>query len=414
MIYLFYFIMFLGILNFFYKKRTFDFFSIAFISAMIYFFPGFVGYVGIEKINMTEPISVYTYTVVILVVLSLILTSLMFDTTKKKEISFIFLEKNSSYLAEAALIIGISSFVILYMTQGSMLFTAGKASLAENYSRWSILYQSGISLATILFFIQKKYKFAIFSLLVLSINIYIGYRSTFVITIISLLTIYLNKKGPIRFIRYAKIIFIAFIGLMFLLVAKVLLPTFKYAIITGDYNYFLNYISDLGNVFRIAILNAEPFVTMWTLNTIINNNFETSATELLGLLALLIPFGSEIGIQGRTFNSLFQPILFSWANYGVGSNIWAQFYSIGGFFVLSIFLLIYNFFLYLASQALLIRSSYLKAVFAIMSSYWAFYIHRNDIGFQITLERRVIIIYIFSLILSIVIYNFFPKKRKSK
>jgi hypothetical protein len=55
----------------------------------------------------------------------------------------------------------------------------------------------------------------------------------------------------------------------------------------------------------------------------------------------------------------------------------------------------------------------IKGGVALFFSYWAFYIHRNDIGFQITLEKRVLLVWLFCLLVSTFLLTILSVKRKS-
>lgn len=408
MIYLFYVTVFIGLLSFFVKKRRFDFFSIAFLSSLIYFLPGFFGYVGFVEFGMYEDIAPMTYIVFISVILSLVLASSLYDIKKERKIKFSRFDKNSRYLGESALILSLFSLVMLYLTMGNSLFNSNKSELLQDLNRWIILFHFFTPLATIIFFIKKKYNVVLFCFILLVFDIYIGFRSSFALTLISIITIFLNSKGAIRLIRYWKTMFVILFATLLLLVVKVLLASFKY----GNYDVTLRYLSDF-NLLNIAILHSEPFGTQLILNSVIVNNFETSVTQFTSLFVLFIPLISEFGMVAQSFNSQFQQSLFSGVTYGMGSNIWAQMWSVGWVTFL-IFLMIFNYVIYIGSRLLLINSNYFKSGIALFFSYWSFYIHRNDIAYQLTLERRVIMIYFFAFLISSILYNVLPKKAKLK
>jgi len=351
-----------------------------------------------------------TYMVFILVFISLIIASIIYDLKKNREFNFSFLNKQSRYLGESALVLGLISLVMLYLTLGSSLFNYNKSELLGDLNRWIILFHFFTPLAAIVFFIKGSYYLVLFCFILLFFDIFIGFRSPFALTLISILIIYLNNKGSIRIIKYWKVMILSLVGVLFLLITKVLSASLKY----GNYDVTMQYLSDSSNLIFLAITQSEPFGTQLILNEVIVKNFETSITQFASLFVLLIPLISEFGFKAESFNSQFQPSLFSGVYYGMGSNIWAQMWSSGGWLMLLLFLVIFNSVLHIGSKLLLVSSPYLKAGIALFFSYWAFYIHRNDIAYQITLERRVIMIYIFALLLSAIIYYVVPKRPKIK
>jgi len=406
MIYLFYFVAFSGISYFLIKQRRFDFLSLAYASSLLYFLPGFFGHVGFKKFDSMSNISSITYIVFIIVLISIIVTAILYDKKERQPFPSYFLPKESIYIGYSALFLGLLSLVFVLATTGNSLFVADKSVVLSSLNRWMILFHFFIPLATIIFFTQKKYYLLFFCFLFLIFDVLVGFRSSFALTLISILTIALNNKGSIRLIYYWKTLILSLAGVMFLLIIKMIL----YSIKSGDFSA----IFDQKDLILSSIINAEPFGIQLILNEVIIKNFETSLSQFSSLFAIFIPLYSTIDSTIISFNDLFQPILFAEINYGMANNIWAQMWSSGGWLLLLLFLVFFNSILFLGSKLLLVNSSNLKALTALLFSYWAFYIHRNDIFYQLNLERRVLMVYMLSLILSILVYKLLPHKVKSR
>jgi cellulose synthase/poly-beta-1,6-N-acetylglucosamine synthase-like glycosyltransferase len=154
----------------------------------------------------------------------------------------------------------------------------------------------------------------------------------------------------------------------------------------------------------LLFMTSEPFTIQEILNEVVKNDFESSPFQFSGLLGLLVPFLPEIGFNVISFNDLFQPYLFSNVDYGMANNIWAQMWSAGGYFLFFIFIIIYNYILYIGSKYIRYTEGSLKIFIIFLMVIWSFYIHRNDIVGQLTLEKRAFIIYLVALVSSWIIF----------
>jgi hypothetical protein len=131
---------------------------------------------------------------------------------------------------------------------------------------------------------------------------------------------------------------------------------------------------------------------------VVTNRFETTADHVISSLYQFILFAPELGAESITFNSLFQPALFPNVEYGLAANIWAQMWSAGGWPLLIVFVLIFNVILALGNSTLRARSAVLKAGLAPVFCCWAFYIHRNELGYALNLEKRLLLLLFFVIV----------------
>ena len=141
------------------------------------------------------------------------------------------------------------------------------------------------------------------------------------------------------------------------------------------------------------------------LNEVTLLDFSVGWSHLTGIFYQFILFSPELGLEGKSFNDLFQMALFPHVTYGMANNIWAEMWSAGGWLLLLIFMIVFIGFLEVFSILLASRRASLRSFFAVMASYWAFYLHRNDIGYELFLLKGVILIMLSSLIVAALIRN---------
>jgi hypothetical protein len=104
----------------------------------------------------------------------------------------------------------------------------------------------------------------------------------------------------------------------------------------------------------------------------------------------MLPFANELGAPTEGFNDLFQPSLFSSVTeFGLGSNIWAEMLASGGWALLVVFMLGACGVCLLIQRLADSRNSAISAVAALLVGYWSFYVHRNDLIYQLTLTGAV-------------------------
>ncbi len=149
--------------------------------------------------------------------------------------------------------------------------------------------------------------------------------------------------------------------------------------------------------------HSEPFVVQQTLNQVVINHFETNADHLFSALNQFLVFGSELGAEDITFNGIYQPALFADVGYGMAANIWAQMWSAGGWPFLIFFTLVFNMVLAVGNATLYARNIILRAALAPFFCYWAFYIHRNELGYMLNLEKRLFLVLFFVIVIASII-----------
>lgn len=304
--------------------------------------------------------------------------------------------QNSTLLLTA---ITIFSFILLILTVGEALFNPVKSEMMEDLNRWHILMVQSASIGAVISFIQKrKFLFAI-CMFMLIFNIYIGFRSTTAIVVISIFLYSLWKQGKQRLLiqNFKMIVLGGFIAIFFFSYKNI------YSLIkAGEYSLAFERLTSL-DYYINSISYSEPFATQLVLNEVVNQNFKVGVEHFAGIINHLVLFAGQLGAEITDFNSLFQPVLFPNVTSGMASNIWAEMWSSGGWPLLILFLVIFTTVLFFGSRLLNISDSNIQGLVLLSMTYWAFYIHRNTLYYQINLEKRVLIVWIVAVVISILL-----------
>ena len=172
------------------------------------------------------------------------------------------------------------------------------------------------------------------------------------------------------------------------------------AIKLGMWDVIADRIQDT-DLYTAAIMMSEPFNTQAILNEVVAQDFRVGMGHLRDIFSQFVLFSPELGSAPLSFNDLFQPTLFpSDLDYGMANNIWAEMLSSGGWPLLGLFVAFFVVMLIPGSYLIRSRDPIIAAGTALTFSYWAFYIHRNDLLYQINLEKRTILVWVACVVLS--------------
>ncbi len=371
------------------KKRTyFDFLSLMFFSTLFYFLPFIFGFVTIKENNIVKYISINskTYNIAIILFLSILLVTFLYDKYIKQKIkqrNYYILMDKGFYKFCICLFCVIS--IWFYITQGR--FMIGKVRDLSNmvgiYKIWSnmILILGGVSI------VSRSKLGVLISILGASFDLYLGDRTIFVILIITLVSYTLIEKCSKGLIYYKKMIVVILLIILPLIVYKKLIGPIQ----RGDIYELVNRITTM-ETYTNSIVSIEPFTTQCILNEVVSKNYKVKENTLVAVYNL-IPLMEKY--KYTTFNEQMQEVLFSSIEYGMGSNVWAEMYSNLSIIGVYIMILIYVF-IGVAASFLFekVDGDILKAIMLISFSLFIFYIHRNSIVYQINLNFRVIYLYI--------------------
>lgn len=373
-----------GGLYFLLKNRQFDYFGLAYSSALVYFLPGFFGSTsyhigGVWSDTLIHP---EAYWVMIFVLLSIWVSAWVMSYAPKVLAvrSAVPTESGVSILLLLSTVVG---FIGLLATSGSGVLQP-KEMIMESLGRWHILLYTAATVGLSIAFRKRQYLLAGAFLAFLGFDLFLGFRSAFAIGIISIAVIFLHDEGKQRLIfsNWKMVLALLTFG-AFMFGYKMI----AFAVKAGLWDSVWSQLQD-SNTYLFMFTHSEPFAVQQTLNEVITNRFHTAADHIYSSFYQLSLFAPELGAENITFNSLFQPALFPGVEYGLAANIWAQMWSAGGWPLVMLFALIFNIVLAIGNATLHARSIVLKAGLAPVFCYWAFYIHRNELGYALNLEKR--------------------------
>ena len=388
-----------GLLYFLLCLRRFDLFSVAFLSGCVYFLPGFFGYtVAPMSATTHSPVDLEdgAYLVMSAVLIAIWFGALLFDYAPRHTVLALRLQGSES-APLWAVTLAVIGYLMLVATAGEALLLDDKIAMMESLNRWHILGATAAPLGAVLSFACRRWLLLALSMIMLLFDMYIGFRVSFAIAMIAIVTVYLVRDGPQRLaIQNWKIgcMGMAFVSL--LLVYKQIFVAMK----LGMWDVIVERIQDT-DLYTTAIMMSEPFNTQAILNEVVGQDFRVGMGHFRDIASQFVLFSPELGNAPLSFNDLFQPTLFpSDLDYGMANNMWAEMLSSGGWPLLGLFITIFVVMLMLGSYVIRSRDPILAAGAAVTFSYWAFYIHRNDLLYQVNLEKRALLVWAVCVVLS--------------
>ncbi len=379
--------------------RQFDFFSVAFFSACVYFLPGFFGYtVAPVGVDMAAPVDLedQTYLVMVGVLIVVWAGALLFDHVGGSHAAGWDLN-GSAEAAWCATLLAVIGYALIWVTAGEALLSDDKIAMMESLNRWHVLGATAAPLGAVLAFASSRWPLLSVCMALLLFDMYIGFRVSFGIALIAMFTLHLSRYGRQRLaVQNWQI---GCLGVTFVLLLFLYKQVYV-AVKLGLWDVILDRLTDT-ELYATAILMSEPFNTQAILNEVIAQDFRVGMEHFQDLLLQFLLFSPELGGTPRSFNEFFQGTLFpSDLEYGMANNIWAEMVSSGGWLLLGLFLGAFVLMLMLGSHWIRSRDTTVAAGAAVIFSYWAFYIHRNDLLYQVNLEKRTILVWMACLVLS--------------
>lgn len=389
-----------GLSYFLIALRRFDFFSVAYLSGCIYFLPGFFGYtMAPVSALMLVPVDLeqQTFLVMMLVLIAIWLGAFISDhMSEGHRMSWRFHCSGSAALF--AVVLAMVGYLFTVVTAGGVIMGDDKVAIMESLNRWHVLGASAAPLAAVLSFATKRWVLFTGSIAMLLFDLYLGFRTSFAVAIIAILTLHLFRFGPQRVVVHNWRV--GCTGLAIVVVLFIYKHIFS-AIKLGLWDVVVDQLATW-DIYYLSIVMSEPFNTQAILNEIVAQDFRVGVGHFKDVLLQFLLFSPELGSAPLSFNDLFQSTLFpSDLDYGMANNIWAEMFSSGGWPLLSLFVAFFVCMLMIGSYLLRSPDEIFAAGVALAFSYWAFYIHRNDLLYQVNLEKRTVLVWIACLLLSL-------------
>ena len=387
----------LGSAYFLFKKRRFDFFSLAFFSAALYFFPGWIGdvpdlvhWATWSDLTKRVPLVADTYVIMSIVLAAVWLAGAMADMLPDIRPMNLRL-KTQPYAMYVALSVALIGLILTVITVGSTLLTDDKRVLLNSMTRWHVLWTWGACLVTTMGFLRGSYLGVTTGFGLLALDLYLGFRAPLVLTLLALVTLHLNSQGVRRLaIANKRWIFLGFVATMGMLAFPTIWAYGRAGNVSGMMSALLN-----GHTYWSAVMLGEPFITQGVLNEVVRSHYHVDPAHLADVFLAFGLFAPDLGVTPTSFNDLFQPALFPQVDgYGLGNNIWAQMYAVGGISALLVFLALFLVTLSVGTYLLRARDHNILAFVSISWVLVAFYLNRNDLLVHVNFEKQLLTIWL--------------------
>lgn len=385
-------------------KRQFDFFSLGFLSSCVYFLPGFYGFVQRPVGDYQEPIPTDLhddmYIVMSIILGTVFLAGWVFSSTStasppKLERWFDLLPGHP--IMVVALIISFVAWFMCLLDLGWYFSILDKAELLGKLTRWKDLMAMGGTIAFVLAVLIRSRMGFILSIIILVFEMAFNTRTTAALAIIAVLMAVLATKPPSRIlVTQWKTVLLSAVAVTCFFAWQQLFPLFQQGNWSGLQEAALSPES-----YVKSVENSEPFITQAILNEVIISGYTIPPEHFFTPLCAFVPFYNEIFGELLSFNDRFSPDLFpGMIVYGIANNPWAEAISGGSWFLLMVFLLGYVSALWIGSRCVRSTNATFASVSSIFFAYLAFYLHRNDLLFQIVLQKRILIVFAFCAVIA--------------
>lgn len=379
-------------------RRRIDVFSVAVAGCCAYFVPGLFGWVvdPNEFANdswrlRTMPLDPLWYGVAAIVLGSVLLTEMIYD---QKDAMGVRRGCRKSAMqvgllcGTACSVAGWLTFVALVFdvtTAGSALWSLDKSEVLAAASGWTILRNSSCCVAAVLLIGGRNRLILAAVVVTLFVDVFSGHRSTAAMLVTS--CILFSSRAAIRtrlIIEKPRVV-----GAIFLFAAVVICYKAIYVFIkAGDLSAIAELVGG-GRFLNVAVFSSEPFVTQAILNDTLRYGLSVPPSQILiQVLQNFMLFAPNLGLETQGFGETAASVFYPSVEWGVASNIWAQMIAAGGTAGLLVFLVVFNTVLLLLASMIRRGGEVVSRGAAIVASYWAFFIHRNDVGYILNIEKR--------------------------
>ncbi len=379
-------------------RRGVDVFSVAIAGCCAYFLPGLFGWVidpnefrNDDWRLRSVPLDPEWYVVAGVVLTTVLLTEIIYDyfgsggengrkSRGKRQFSRLV---NST--CSVAAVLTLVALVFDLSTAGSAFLSVDKAEVLAASSRWTILRNSSCCVAAV-FLVGRQNRWALAVVLgVVAVDVFVGHRSTALMISMSCLLYGLRSALPARLVfeRPKVLLCMATLGAMTLFYKAV------YALVKiGDFSGIARLLRS-GQIIEAAVFHSEPFVTQAILNDTLRYGISVPPTQIpVQVAQTFMLFSPRFGLSTQGFGETAAKVFYPAVEWGVASNIWAQMIAAGGMGGLLLFLIVFNSVLWMLAVIIQRGNEFVARSGALVASWWAFYIHRNDIGYILNLEKR--------------------------
>jgi hypothetical protein len=444
----------LGGVYFLFYRRNVDLFLVAFGGCVFYFLPLLVGSVPARTTPASDlwvslPFGIYAIGIGVTTIV--LLAAIIFDS-KKCSPKIVTTSRGGTGLSTWYLLFSAAGLV--GAIKSGMIFDLDKTAVLEQVGYWFVLFETATALAVVDAFWHRRPWQLAGGLAFMAVDLVIGFRMMTIMTFIACALLKLGGLGAVRPWRILPA-FGLYAGVLFL--AMITINPFRYAILphlqvfqaastapeekTTDQTRIPQSggpgTSPSSNVDRNAsqppaaassatkaehpaqkpkavlpvdttplskrlmrivesppdFQNIEPFVTQAILAEMIRQDFSCSPRAILNAI-YVVPFAGLFFGAPRPFETEFKQALFPDYKYGVAGNIWAEAFCRFGYTGVAFAAII--FVASLAGLQILLSRDFATAIpaIALSGAFLAFYVHRNDLLFELLLIRRTLIVFV--------------------
>lgn len=367
-----------------FSRRSVDFLSASFFGLVMYFLPGLFGVVldpYLPEIQPLIPLVPETYWVFC----AALVGNIIFSTMYRPSPNIVAMPIETSATFDVVLSIAtIFSLALAFAESGPALLDPDKNNVLASQGRFWILFSALSQICAFVGVASRRTIPLLCGLGTMFFAVFVGFRSYLAITGVAIMIYYVAVIGTRR-IFSLRIVLPAIFFILFIFLYKQVYIDIKY----GEYARAFARLSDR-DVYFGAIEKSEPFATQAILNTVMMYDYRVPFESLASVLLALVPFLSVFfDLDPRLVGFNFQEILFPGLEYGLASNIYANFYGLFGVFGIFLWIVLHNMILMWFSKAIHRWKGYKRIPLFLCGSLMCFYVIRSDLVYNISSLNRI-------------------------
>lgn len=385
-----------GLSYFLFKRRTFDFYVVSYVSSVIYFIPSLVGYVSYSEYSyvVVESIRSEVVWAHVLILWVLLLAAVLYDrgsSSKYDHPSVVgAVDRRLHDFEISVYIVALVVGLLFVLGEWDSIVSPGKPSYGSLHSFFAVAVPIGFSCATYF----KRKGISVFFAALLFVDVYAGNREAFVFALGGALVLYLSTVGPIRLSKKISILLIGFLSLALLLGYKGVYQALKAGNMDLVYSRIFGFEYWAGLVGR-----SEPFVIQAIFNYAIDFPAAYRGDFLVNIPFYFLPLANLVGFSAKTPTHFLRNDVFGDVGYGIASNIWAEVFVVAGWSGLIVAALVYALIpLVLNYFVLEGRKVDVRILFAVVGMVMCFFIHRTGLGMGLVYVSRFMWVWFLVLI----------------
>jgi hypothetical protein len=381
-------------------RRTFDLCGLAFLSCIVYYWPALIGVAVLPDVELRfSIIDEGTYDVLSIAAAMLLAATVVSDrmsaaqVVRGGQLPARLALADDKLVGPVALLVAVCALAVTLASAGDAISSTNKQELLERLGRSHIIFEFSASIATLVFIQSRKWLPAIPSVVLLAIDLALGFRTAAVTTLLAAVVLTARLNGPQRLIHRWKLGLLLASALISMMILKQFMFALRVLLTTGDPGLLLDQIGR-PELYLMGIIVSEPSVVTAVLNEVVMTGYSLDASHFYASVLAFLPGGDLIGVGTPGFNDLYQRELFPDIDWGMAASFFAQWYALGGLPGTAAFCAVLATVIVIMSLIAARLDGTVQTAWLLAGVYLAFYSHRNDLIFQFLLERRVIGVYL--------------------